>query len=82
MEVSFFFALALIISLRCVGGKPFSENLFRGSLFQVVSLLTTTRFISDDYEHWSLATHVILLFLMFIGGCTSSTGRCHQEHPG
>jgi trk system potassium uptake protein TrkH len=68
------FATGLIILIRCLGGKAFSEDLFRGSLFQTVSLLTTTGFISDDFERWPLATHVILLFLMFIGGCTSSTG--------
>jgi trk system potassium uptake protein TrkH len=68
------FALGLIILIRCLGGKAFSEDLFRGSLFQTVSLLTTTGFITDNYQHWPLATHIILLFLMFIGGCASSTG--------
>ena len=67
-------ASGLIVLIRFIGGKALSEDLFRGSLFQTVSLLTTTGFISDDYEHWPLATHIILLFLMFIGGCTSSTG--------
>ena len=67
-------ASGLIVLIRLMGGKAFSEDLFRSSLFQTVSLLTTTGFISEDYEHWPLATHIILLFLMFIGGCASSTG--------
>lgn len=67
-------ALGLIVLIRFMGGKAFSEDLFRSSLFQTVSLLTTTGFISADYEQWPLATHIVLLFLMFIGGCTSSTG--------
>jgi trk system potassium uptake protein TrkH len=67
-------ALGLIVLIRFMGGVVFSEDLFRSSLFHTVSLLTTTGFISADYERWPLATHIILLFLMFIGGCTSSTG--------
>jgi trk system potassium uptake protein TrkH len=67
-------ALGLIVFIRLMGGKAFSEDFFRSSLFQTVSLLTTTGFISADYEQWPLATHIVLLFLMFIGGCTSSTG--------
>ncbi|HSB03965.1 MAG TPA: potassium transporter TrkG [Thermodesulfobacteriota bacterium] len=67
-------ALGLIALIRLMGGRVFSEELFRSTLFHTVSILTTTGFITDDYEHWPLATRIILLFLMFIGGCTSSTG--------
>lgn len=67
-------ALGLIALIRLMGGSVFSEELFRSSLFHTVSILTTTGFITADYEHWPLATRIILLFLMFIGGCTSSTG--------
>src|SRR4030043_980408 len=50
-------ALGLIILIRFMEGKVFSEDLFRSSLFQTVSLLTTTGFISANYERWPLATH-------------------------
>ncbi|OGP92710.1 MAG: potassium transporter [Deltaproteobacteria bacterium RBG_16_48_10] len=67
-------ALGLVVLIRLMGGWVFSEELFRSSLFHTVSILTTTGFITVDYEYWPLATRIILLFLMFIGGCTSSTG--------
>lgn len=44
------------------------------SLFQVVSLITTTGFGTADYEQWSVAAQLILLTLMFIGGSAGSTG--------
>ena len=45
------------------------------SLFQVVTLMTTTGFGTADYEQWTLVSQIILLVLMFIGGCAGSTDR-------
>ena len=67
-------ALGMILAARLATGAIFSEELFRGSLFQVVSIISTTGFITEDFEQWPLVTRIILLSLMFIGGCTSSTG--------
>jgi len=67
-------SLGLIMVARWMGGEIFSEGLFRDSLFQTVSIVTTTGFVTQDYEQWPFVTHIILLALMFIGGCTSSTG--------
>ncbi len=44
------------------------------SLFQVVSIITTTGYGTADYEQWSKLSQVILFFLMFFGGCAGSTG--------
>ncbi|HHM24479.1 MAG TPA: TrkH family potassium uptake protein [Bacteroidetes bacterium] len=46
----------------------------RHSMFQVVSITTTTGFVTADYEKWSSTAQFILLFLMFIGGSAGSTG--------
>jgi trk system potassium uptake protein TrkH len=67
-------AVGLIMAARWMGGEVFSEELFRGSLFQTVSIVTTTGFVTHDYEQWPFVTHIILLALMFIGACTTSTG--------
>jgi trk system potassium uptake protein TrkH len=67
-------ALGLIVAARWMGGENFSEELLRGSLFQTISILTTTGFVTHDYEQWPFVTQIILLALMFIGGCTTSTG--------
>lgn len=49
------------------------ERAVRAAAFQVASISTTTGFASEDYEQWAPLPHVILLLLMFIGGCTGST---------
>jgi trk system potassium uptake protein TrkH len=46
----------------------------RHSLFQVLSILTTTGFASVDFQLWSDQAKIILLLLMFIGGCAGSAG--------
>ncbi len=42
--------------------------------FQVVSILTTTGYGTADYEQWSTSSQLMLLVLMFLGGCAGSTG--------
>lgn len=46
---------------------------FRLSLFQAVSILTTTGFSTADFELWAPFAQLLLLALMFAGGCTGST---------
>lgn len=67
-------ALMTIMIFRLLHGKTLSEELFRSSLFQTVSIVTTTGFVTENYETWPFFTQLILIFLMLIGGCTSSTG--------
>jgi trk system potassium uptake protein TrkH len=43
------------------------------SLFQVVSILTTTGFVSADFDTWPEFSRLLLLALMFVGGCAGST---------
>lgn len=47
---------------------------FRHSLFQVVSLMTTTGYVSVDYEKWLPFEHIVLIMVMFFGGMIGSTG--------
>ncbi len=53
-------------------GLPFGQAL-RTAAFQVVSILTTTGYTTADYDRWLPVTHVLLLLLMLIGGCSGST---------
>ncbi|MDR0364111.1 MAG: TrkH family potassium uptake protein [Bacteroidales bacterium] len=53
-------------------GRDFEES-FRHALFQVVSILTTTGFVAQNYLNWPAALVMILFMLMFIGGMTGST---------
>lgn len=65
---------SIVIFVRLMNGAAFSENLIRSSLFQTISIITTTGFVTENYELWPFATQFVLLLLMFIGGCASSTG--------
>lgn len=46
----------------------------RTAFFQVVSILTTTGFGTADFEQWPPVCKILLVSLMFIGGCAGSTG--------
>jgi len=47
---------------------------FRESLFQVVSIMTTTGYSSVDYLSWAPILVVLLFMLMFFGASAGSTG--------
>lgn len=55
------------------------DNLFnafesvRHALFQVASIISTTGFVSNDFEAWPSFSKLCILLLMFIGGCAGST---------
>ncbi len=45
----------------------------RAALFQVVSLISSTGFITSNYNVWAPAAQIILLVLMVHAGCVGST---------
>ncbi len=46
----------------------------RDSLFQIISIITTTGFSSADFALWSVAAQTILFTVMLVGGCAGSAG--------
>lgn len=66
---------SLAMALATVGpvfGGNFGAALEHGS-FQVLSILTTTGFMTRDYMLWPALAHGIFLLLMCIGGSAGST---------
>ena len=49
------------------------ESCLRHSVFQSISIGSTTGFASDDFNNWPSFSRNVLLMLMFIGGCSGST---------
>ncbi len=47
---------------------------FRIASFQAVSIITTTGFVTADYDIWPDFLRFTLVLLMFFGGCAGSTG--------
>ena len=64
------FFLTLNLSLH---SEELTHDIIRGSLFQVMSILTTTGFTTADYVQWGPFAQILLLLLMFVGGCAGST---------
>lgn len=46
----------------------------RYASFQVVSITTTTGFATADYTTWPPAAQMVIFMLLFVGGCSGSTG--------
>jgi trk system potassium uptake protein TrkH len=53
--------------------ETFSQALRFGA-FQVTSIITTTGYVTADYETWPPLSQNILLFCMFLGASAGSTG--------
>jgi trk system potassium uptake protein len=46
----------------------------RHACFNVVAIMTTTGFGTEDFARWPGFSRSVLLLLMFVGGCSGSTG--------
>ncbi|MDR4988244.1 MAG: potassium transporter TrkG [Bacteroidales bacterium] len=67
------FALTLTASIHILHHIGLEEA-FRQSLFQTVSIATTTGFVTTNYLEWNGSLWFLLFLLMFTGGCIGSTG--------
>lgn len=50
------------------------EQAFRYAFFQVTSIITTTGFITENFELWPEFSKTILIVILMIGACGGSTG--------
>lgn len=71
---SFILVITLIVTLTLVVvNDQMFEKSFRDALFQVVSIITTTGFVSADYTSWAPFLSVLFFVLLFVGGSAGST---------
>lgn len=76
-ELRFFVSiLSVVISLSLLLSiiVGFDGGSFREILFQSVSIVTTTGFVSTDYSSWPTSITFLLLIGAFIGACSGSVG--------
>lgn len=71
--------LAGLLGASAAAGEPPREphapvQALRAAAFQVVSIMTTTGFGTEDFDVWPPLSRVLLVALMFVGGCAGSTG--------
>ena len=66
-------AILLVGATRTLRGDiPFGESIMHAA-FNVVSIVTTTGYASDDYQLWGPFAVGAFFILTFVGGCSGST---------
>ncbi|MBU2488861.1 MAG: TrkH family potassium uptake protein [Proteobacteria bacterium] len=78
-EARFFLGLVLVLIAAVtvnVHGVVYESlsSAFRYASFQVVSILTTTGYVTADYERWPAFSQIVLVLCMFVGASAGSTG--------
>ena len=56
-----------------INAENFSINNLRAISFNVVSILTGTGYVTQEFDDWGSFPLIFFLILMFIGGCAGST---------
>ncbi len=73
--LAIFFVATAIITFSLTPSMPGGlEPRIRAAAFQCASILTTTGYATDDFEAWPALSRTVLFLLMFVGGCSGSTG--------
>ena len=67
-------SVIVIIALTLNAEYGSSIETIRYSLFQTISIATTTGFTSQNYSSWPAAIPFFLIMMSFIGACVGSTG--------
>jgi trk system potassium uptake protein TrkH len=71
--ISIIFISFLLICLNLFPNYKSFELLVRDVFFTVSSLITSTAYATVNFGAWPLFSQIILLFLIFVGGCAGST---------
>ena len=66
------FVSVIILSIYMAIAESTQLNL-RSILFNVISILTGTGYVNDQFDNWGGFSITLFLLLMFIGGCAGST---------
>ena len=68
-----FFSILILFFYLLFFNKNFPEITIRSIIFNVVSILTGTGYVTQDFDTWGSFPLIFFLILMFIGGCAGST---------
>ncbi len=78
-EFRFYTLFLLVATLFMTGniwyhGHAGFGRCLRDAAFTATSIMTTTGFCTADFDQWPDASRLLLVVMMFIGGCAGSTG--------
>ena len=68
-----FSILIMFVYLFIISDETSILENFRISFFNVISILSGTGYVTDDFGLWGKFSLIFFLFLMFVGGCAGST---------
>tara|TARA_B100000700_G_scaffold280060_1_gene329595 strand:- start:560 stop:2005 length:1446 start_codon:yes stop_codon:yes gene_type:complete len=68
-----FFSILILFLYLTFFNKSFSEISLRSISFNVISILTGTGYVTQNFDNWGNFPLFYFLILMFIGGCAGST---------
>ena len=63
----------IVADLVLHAGELFHIQTVTDAVFQVVTLMTTTGYMTRDYVLWPTFSQIILILVMFVGACAGST---------
>ena len=69
----FFSIMIMFLYLLFINSESSLLDKIRISSFNVISILSGTGYVTDDFGLWGKFSLIFFLFLMFIGGCAGST---------
>jgi trk system potassium uptake protein TrkH len=71
-EFRLYFIILVVAALLLIGSQGLHS--YREGIFQAISIMTTTGFVTSNFGLWHAGARIVLLALMFIGACGGSTG--------
>lgn len=76
-ELRFYLGIVLTVTIlicfNIFGRYQSIEPMIRNVFFTVASIITTTGYSTANFEEWPIFSNILILILMFIGGCAGST---------
>lgn len=71
--VTLFMAIVVTVAILGLGKDYGTEKAFRDAMFQTVSVITTTGFVSADYTAWNPFVTMLFFLMLFFGAMAGST---------
>ena len=68
-----FYSFIILFFYLTIFNKSFSDVSLRSISFNVISILTGTGYVTQNFDNWGSFPLIYFLILMFIGGCAGST---------
>ena len=68
-----FFSIIILFFYLIIFNETFSDIGLRSISFNVISILTGTGYVTQNFDDWGSFPLIYFLILMFIGGCAGST---------